>query len=229
MPREDTYLQVRGHLAELSDEQLEARFWELARQVVDPHGRAGAHPHLAEHRALGADAHGRGLADLHGGRRRVREARPAGARRRARGAALHDHVGLRRARGRAPARRRRGLGRRRAEVGRGAMRTAPRHAAPRPRREARRRRPSSRDLEHYRPRRKGWHWRELRPRPAARTSSSTRRRRPASSAASRCRPRTTSATSTRSPTASSPPRSPPAASRTTCAACAWRPGTAPTT
>jgi len=36
MAREDTYLQIRGHLAELSDEQLEARFWELARQVVDP-------------------------------------------------------------------------------------------------------------------------------------------------------------------------------------------------
>ena len=36
MSREDTYLQVRGHLAELSDEQLEARFWELAQQVVDP-------------------------------------------------------------------------------------------------------------------------------------------------------------------------------------------------
>ena len=36
MPREDTYLQVRGHLAELSDEELEARFWELAQRVVDP-------------------------------------------------------------------------------------------------------------------------------------------------------------------------------------------------
>ena len=36
MAREDTYLQVRGHLAELSDEQLEARFWELAQRVVDP-------------------------------------------------------------------------------------------------------------------------------------------------------------------------------------------------
>ena len=36
MAREDTYLQIRGHLAELSDEQLEARFWELAQQVVDP-------------------------------------------------------------------------------------------------------------------------------------------------------------------------------------------------
>jgi D-ornithine 4,5-aminomutase subunit alpha len=34
--REDTYLQIRGHLAELSDEQLEAHFWELAQQVVDP-------------------------------------------------------------------------------------------------------------------------------------------------------------------------------------------------
>ena len=36
MPREDTYLQVRGHLAGLTDEQLEARFWELTRQVVAP-------------------------------------------------------------------------------------------------------------------------------------------------------------------------------------------------
>ena len=36
MAREDTYLQIRGHLAELSDEQLEGHFWELAQQVVDP-------------------------------------------------------------------------------------------------------------------------------------------------------------------------------------------------
>ena len=36
MAREDTYLQIRGHLAELGDEQLEAHFWELAQQVVDP-------------------------------------------------------------------------------------------------------------------------------------------------------------------------------------------------
>ena len=36
MAREDTYLKVREHLAELTDEQLEARFWELAQRVVDP-------------------------------------------------------------------------------------------------------------------------------------------------------------------------------------------------
>lgn len=36
MAREDTYLEVRGHLAGLSDEELEARFWELTRQVVEP-------------------------------------------------------------------------------------------------------------------------------------------------------------------------------------------------
>jgi D-ornithine 4,5-aminomutase subunit alpha len=36
MAREDTYLEVREHLAELSDEELGARFWELAREVVDP-------------------------------------------------------------------------------------------------------------------------------------------------------------------------------------------------
>jgi D-ornithine 4,5-aminomutase subunit alpha len=36
MSRDDTYLQIRGHLDGLTDEQLEARFWELAQQVVDP-------------------------------------------------------------------------------------------------------------------------------------------------------------------------------------------------
>jgi D-ornithine 4,5-aminomutase subunit alpha len=34
--REDTFSEVRGHLAPLSDEQLEARFWELTQKVVDP-------------------------------------------------------------------------------------------------------------------------------------------------------------------------------------------------
>lgn len=36
MAREDTYRQERAHLAELSDAELEARFWELAQQIVDP-------------------------------------------------------------------------------------------------------------------------------------------------------------------------------------------------
>ena len=36
MPREDTYLQDRADLARLTDDDLGARFWELARQVVDP-------------------------------------------------------------------------------------------------------------------------------------------------------------------------------------------------
>jgi len=36
MAREDTFPQVRQHLACLSDEELEARFWTLAQQVVDP-------------------------------------------------------------------------------------------------------------------------------------------------------------------------------------------------
>jgi D-ornithine 4,5-aminomutase subunit alpha len=36
MAREDTYLEIRGHLAGLTDEELEARFWELAQRVVDP-------------------------------------------------------------------------------------------------------------------------------------------------------------------------------------------------
>ncbi len=34
--REDTYLQDRGHLAGLTDEQLEARFWALAGEIVAP-------------------------------------------------------------------------------------------------------------------------------------------------------------------------------------------------
>ncbi len=106
MSREDTYLQIRGHLAELSDEQLEARFWELAQQVVDPHGRAGAHAHLAEHRALGADAHGRRLADLHGRGRRVREARPARPRSRPRRLVARRGVGRAGRRRSSPARRR---------------------------------------------------------------------------------------------------------------------------
>ncbi len=36
MAREDTYREVRGHLAGLTDEQLEARFWQLTRQIVEP-------------------------------------------------------------------------------------------------------------------------------------------------------------------------------------------------
>ncbi len=36
MAREDTYLEIRGHLEGLSDEQLEARFWELTQEIVDP-------------------------------------------------------------------------------------------------------------------------------------------------------------------------------------------------
>ncbi len=36
MAREDTFAQARAHLAPLTDEQLESRFWELAQQVVTP-------------------------------------------------------------------------------------------------------------------------------------------------------------------------------------------------
>ena len=36
MVRPDTYNEVREHLADLTDEQLEARFWELSRKVVGP-------------------------------------------------------------------------------------------------------------------------------------------------------------------------------------------------
>ena len=36
MAREDTFKEARAHLHDLTDEQLEARLWELAQQVVDP-------------------------------------------------------------------------------------------------------------------------------------------------------------------------------------------------
>ena len=36
MARPDTFKDVRGHLAELTDAELKARFWELAQQIVDP-------------------------------------------------------------------------------------------------------------------------------------------------------------------------------------------------
>ncbi|MEE4275383.1 MAG: D-ornithine 4,5-aminomutase subunit OraS [Thermoleophilia bacterium] len=36
MTRADEYLAWRTHLADLSDEQLEARFWELVEQVTEP-------------------------------------------------------------------------------------------------------------------------------------------------------------------------------------------------
>ena len=36
MKREDDFNTRRGHLAELSDEELKGRFWELIDQVVDP-------------------------------------------------------------------------------------------------------------------------------------------------------------------------------------------------
>jgi D-ornithine 4,5-aminomutase subunit alpha len=36
MAREDTYLAWREHLAGLSDEQLEGRFWDLVQEIVDP-------------------------------------------------------------------------------------------------------------------------------------------------------------------------------------------------
>jgi D-ornithine 4,5-aminomutase subunit alpha len=36
MAREDTYRQARAHLDGLSEAELEARFWELAGQVVEP-------------------------------------------------------------------------------------------------------------------------------------------------------------------------------------------------
>ena len=36
MKREDDFQARRAHLADLSDEQLKDRFWELTEQVVDP-------------------------------------------------------------------------------------------------------------------------------------------------------------------------------------------------
>ena len=36
MAREDTFIEARKHLQGLSDEELEARFWELSRACVDP-------------------------------------------------------------------------------------------------------------------------------------------------------------------------------------------------
>ena len=36
MKRNDDFQQRRAHLAGLTDEQLEERFWELANQLVDP-------------------------------------------------------------------------------------------------------------------------------------------------------------------------------------------------
>jgi D-ornithine 4,5-aminomutase subunit alpha len=36
MAREDTFEHERAHLADLSDEELENRFWALTRQITDP-------------------------------------------------------------------------------------------------------------------------------------------------------------------------------------------------
>jgi len=36
MAREDVYLEWRGHLADLDDEALEARFWTLVNEITDP-------------------------------------------------------------------------------------------------------------------------------------------------------------------------------------------------
>lgn len=41
MRREDDYLQRRAHLANLTDEALHERFWELANQLVEPMLEAG--------------------------------------------------------------------------------------------------------------------------------------------------------------------------------------------
>ena len=93
MAREDTFLEIRGHLAGLTDEELEARFWELTQEIVDPLvelARTHTSPSI-ERRVLmrmGIDS-----PTCDGGRRRVRDARAARPRRRARGAALRDARG----------------------------------------------------------------------------------------------------------------------------------------
>ena len=93
MAREDTYLQIRGHLEELTDEQLEARFWDLTRQIVDPLVElARTHTSPTIERSvlmrMGIDS-----PTCDGGRRGVRDARPARPRRRPRGAALRHARG----------------------------------------------------------------------------------------------------------------------------------------
>ncbi len=41
MKRPDDYLQRRAHLADLSDDQLHQRFWDLVKQLTDPLLQAG--------------------------------------------------------------------------------------------------------------------------------------------------------------------------------------------
>ena len=36
MKKQDNYLERRGHLADLTDEQLKERFWKLTEKIIDP-------------------------------------------------------------------------------------------------------------------------------------------------------------------------------------------------
>ena len=216
---EDTYAQARGHLAGLSDEQLEARFWELVEQIVDPLVElARTHTSPTIERSvlmrMGIDSptcdavvdeidkrgllgHGAGHVVLHCAQRR-------GASRRARGGAP-PRAGRRLGRGCGGARERPPPSR----AARGRPRPAAAPAAAPARRRACTRWTPEEKLDLRRSSRAsrttvrgaaagpGASW--WRTRSSAR--SPTARRRRASRAACRCRRRTTSATSTRSPTA----------------------------
>ena len=84
------------------------------------------------------------------------------------------------------------------------------------------------DLEHYRPRRRGWHWRE--PVPDQQLHKFTYKE--TSKGLERSVPLPAAhyfGDIDPQPDCVIPPRSPRGGSRTTSAACAWRPGTAPTT
>ncbi len=83
MAREDTFAADRAHLAGLSDAELEALFWQLAREVVDPLvelARTHTSPSIERSVLMRMGVDSPTCTAVVG---RVREARPAGARRRA--------------------------------------------------------------------------------------------------------------------------------------------------
>ena len=170
MAREDTYLEWRGHLAGLDDEALEARFWTLVNEITDPLVElARTHTSASIERSvlmrMGIDSrtcmavvteidnrgllgHGAGNVVLH----------------------CANRVGRRRARGGGASGRRPRAGRRSRRAG--GWRAMPDdELATTSQRAAHDVLPLSpdekldvvgllQDIEHYRPRRKGWHWRE---------------------------------------------------------------------
>ena len=167
MARPDTFQDVRGHLAELSDDELEARFWELAQQIVDPLvelARTHTSPSIersvlmrmgidsrtcmavvAECETRGLLGHGAGHVVLH----------------------CSTTWGVAVPRGRRAPRRRRRLGHGRGALGRCGMSESRTSGGPAPGAmpplDPNEKLDIARlleDIEHYRPRRKGWHWRE---------------------------------------------------------------------